>query len=99
MGHESSLQTPDDVAEAIRSELSKPSIKDWVGPTTTVNIRKLDCTRDWRNHLPSLGVKLEGGLLRDDEGNHLFLSMLRRGQAVSNYDVSVFLVALVNWVS
>ena len=79
IGHESSLQDPADVSEAIAQELSKPSIKDWIGPNTRVCVRKLDCTRDWRNHLPSLGIKLEGGLLKDDEGNHLFLSMRRRG--------------------
>lgn len=79
MGCESDIQDPDDVAAAITSELSKPSMKDWIGPSTMVCVTKLDCTRDWRNHLPSLGVKLEGGLLKDDEGNHLFLSMRRRG--------------------
>lgn len=66
--------------DAIKDELTKPSIKDWVGPTTTVNVRKLNNTRDWQNHVSSTGVKLEGGLLRDDEGNHLFLAMQRRGK-------------------
>ena len=56
IGHESSLQDPADVSEAIAQELSKPSIKDWIGPNTRVCVRKLDCTRDWRNHLPSLGI-------------------------------------------
>ena len=66
-------------AAAIAHELSKPSIKDWIGPSTQVSVRKLNATRDWRNHLPSLGVKLEGGLLKDEDGNHLFLAMRRRG--------------------
>ena len=65
--------------DAIRQELCKPSIRDWLGTNVEVNIWKLSATRDWRHTLPNLGVKLEGGLLRDDQGNHLFLSMLRRG--------------------
>ena len=67
------------MAAAIAHELSKPSIKDWIGPSTQVSVRKPNATRDWRNHLPSLGVKLEGGLLKDEDGNHLFLAMRRRG--------------------
>ena len=66
--------------DAIREELSKPSIRDWLGTNVELNIWKLSATRDWRHTLPNLGVKLEGGLLRDDLGNHLFLSMLRRGR-------------------
>lgn len=80
MGHESDLLCPGDVMEAITSELSKPSIRDWIGPHTRVQIRKLDCTRPWRAHLPNLGIRLEGGLLRDSSGNHLFLAMQRRGK-------------------
>lgn len=68
-----------DVMEAIRDELNKPSIKDWIGVNTQVHVCKLDSTRAWRDHIPGLGVKLEGGLLRDDSGNHLFMAMLRRG--------------------
>ena len=64
---------------AIRTELAKPSVRDWIGTGVAVNVMKLNATRAWRDHLPSVGVKLEGGLLRDDTGNHLFLSMLRRG--------------------
>ena len=79
MAHESSLQNIDDVAAVIQHELSKPSIRDWIGPSCRVNVRKLECAHDWRSHLPSLGVKLEGGLLVDQSGNHLFLSMQRRG--------------------
>ncbi len=40
----------------------------------------MNCTRDWRNHIPSLGVKLEGGLLKDDTGNHFFMTIQRRGK-------------------
>lgn len=65
---------------AINDELTKPSIRDWIGPSTHVNVRKLNCTRDWKDHVSGTGVKLEGGLLRDDEGNHLFLAMQRRGR-------------------
>lgn len=79
MGNESSLQDPGDVAAAITHELCKHSIKDWVGPATAVHVEKLNATRDWAGHLPNLGVKLEGGLLKDSSGNHLFLSMQRRG--------------------
>lgn len=80
----SSLQDIDDVIRVIESELSKASIKDWIGPATKVQVQKLSCTRDWRNHLPGLGVKLEGGLLKDESGNHMFLSMRRRGLVVQN---------------
>lgn len=79
MAHESSIQSDADVVSIIQDELTKPTIKDWLGSGTRVAVRKLDSTRDWRNHLPALGVKLEGGLLKDDTGNHLFLSMQRRG--------------------
>eukprot|EP00435_Cladocopium_sp_Y103_P006304 s5416_g2.t1 len=64
--------------DTIRSELSKPSIRDWLGSNVKINVWKLSATRAWRNHMPGLGVKLEGGLLRDDTGNHLFISLLRR---------------------
>lgn len=70
--------------QAIRKELSKQSVRDWLGTNVVLNIRKLSATRDWRNHIPSLGVKLEGGLLRDDTGNHMFLSLLRKGTELSN---------------
>ena len=79
VGHQQQIQDVDDVMDAIRDELTKPTMRDWVGPNTVINVCKLDATRGWRDHIPSLGVKLEGGLLRDDEGNHMFLSMLRRG--------------------
>lgn len=82
MGNQQQLQDVQDVIEVIEDELSKPTIRDWVGPTTHVTVTKLDATRAWRQHLPGLGVKLEGGLLRDTEGNHMFLSMLRRGGGV-----------------
>ena len=65
---------------AINDELTKPSIRGWIGPSTHVNVCKLNCTRDWKDHVSGTGVKLEGGLLRDDEGNHLFLAMQRRGR-------------------
>ena len=79
MGQESDLQNVDDVAAAITHELAKPTIKDWLGSSTHVQVKKLSCTRDWRNHFPDLGVKLEGGLLVDESGNHLFLCMRRQG--------------------
>ena len=79
MSNEDSLQNDTDVIAAVKDELTKSSIKDWLGPQTKVLVSKLNCTRDWRQRLPSLGVKLEGGLLRDDTGNHMFLSMQRRG--------------------
>jgi len=72
------------VISAISDELTKPSIRDWIGPSTQVNVRKLNRTRDWKAHVSGTGVKLEGGLLRDDEGNHLFLAMQRRGRHFEN---------------
>ena len=82
VGCEQNIQSADDVVSVVHDELSKPSIKDWVGCGTRLRVEKLDCTRDWRGHLPSLGIKLEGGLLRDDTGNHFFLSMMRRGSSI-----------------
>lgn len=79
---QSDLQDPTDVIAAIHDELTKPSIRDWIGPSTTVNVRKLNCTRNWKDHVSGTGVKLEGGLLRDDEGNHMFLAMQRRGEGL-----------------
>ena len=79
MGCEDSLQDVRDVQEAIRDELLKPTIKDWVGPSTRVVVSQLDNTRAWKDHVSGLGVKLEGGLLKDEEGNHFFLSLQRRG--------------------
>lgn len=80
VANKTQLLDVDDCMEAIRTELRKPSIQDWLGGSNvTVNVQKLSATRDWRSQIPSVGVKLEGGLLRDDTGNHLFLSMLRRG--------------------
>lgn len=64
---------------AVKDELSKPSIKDWIGCNTRLRVDKLNCVRDWRNHLPNTGIKLEGGLLRDDTGNHFFMSLQRQG--------------------
>ena len=64
----------------VKDELSKPTIKDWLGPNSRLRVEKLDSTRDWRQHLPTQGIKLEGGLLRDDTGNHFFMSLQRRGQ-------------------
>lgn len=79
MAYEDSLQNDTDVVSVLQDELTKASIRDWLGPRTRVSVAKLNVTRDWRQHLPGLGVKLEGGLLKDDTGNHLFLSMQRRG--------------------
>ena len=79
IGCESNLQDPQDVMTCIRDELGKPSIRDWLGTTTRLKVEKLDCTRDWRQHLPSTGIKLEGGLLKDNTGNHVFFSMRRQG--------------------
>lgn len=79
VGCESNIQDADDVVRIITDELCKPSIKDWVGPSTRVRVEKMNCTRDWRNHIPALGVKLEGGLLKDDTGNHFFMTIQRRG--------------------
>lgn len=76
---QSHLQSVDDCLVAIRAELSKPTVRDWLGSNVEVNVERLCATHAWRDHLPSLGVKVEGGLLRDDTGNHLFLFMLRRG--------------------
>ena len=66
--------------DAIKDELQKATIKDWLGANTKVNVTKLDATRTWRDHIPGTGVKLEGGLLRDSEGNHLFMALLRKGR-------------------
>ena len=79
VANRSELQNVEDCMDAIRSELSKVTIRDWLGSNVKVNVWKLNAVRAWRDHLPGLGVKLEGGLLRDDTGNHLFLSMLRKG--------------------
>ena len=79
VSNQSELQDVDDCMGAIRSELAKPTVRSWIGTGVAVNVLKLDATRAWRDHIPGLGVKLEGGLLRDDTGNHLFLAMLRRG--------------------
>lgn len=79
IAHESGLLDPGDVMTAISSELSKPTMKDWIGHQTQVSVQKLDATRSWRSLLPGTGVKLEGGLLKDGTGNHLFLCMQRRG--------------------
>ena len=80
MSCESEILDPTDVIAVVRDELQKPTIKDWLGRGTTVSVQKLDSTRAWREHLPSLGIRLEGGLLRDSEGNHCFVCMQRRGQ-------------------
>ena len=77
--NQTELQNIDDCMEAIRVELAKQSIKDWIGANVVVNVKQLDATRAWRDHIPNLKVKLEGGLLKDDSGNHVFLSLLRRG--------------------
>ena len=79
VANESGLLDPDDVISTISSELSKPTIKDWIGNRTRVSVKKLNATRSWRSHLPGVGIKLEGGLLKDESGNHLFLCMQRRG--------------------
>lgn len=65
--------------KVVLDELCKPSIKNWVGASSRIKVEKLDATRDWRAHLPSTGVKLEGGLLKDDTGNHFFMFLQRRG--------------------
>ena len=88
VGFESSIQDPDDVVSIIRDELSKASIRDWTGPSTRVIVQKVNSTRDWRNHLPAAGIKLEGGLLRDDSGNHMFLSLQRRGDRRLNINMT-----------
>lgn len=80
MGCEQNLQDPDDVATIVNEELCKSSIRDWVGQNTRIRVERMCATHDWRNHLPTLGVRLEGGLLKDDTGNHLFLSLQRRGR-------------------
>ena len=81
VGFEDELLEPLDVIQAIRDELSKPTTKDWIGRGVRVTVEKMDCTRNWRSHVSGTGVKLEGGLLKDDAGNHLFLCMQRRGGA------------------
>ena len=40
---------------------------------------QLNANNSPRSHLPGVGIKLEGGLLKDESGNHLFLCMQRRG--------------------
>ena len=80
VGYEQNIQSADDVVTSERDELCKPTIRDWIGPATRIRVERLNATRDWRGHIPSLGVKLEGGLLRDDTGKHFFLSMQRRGE-------------------
>lgn len=82
MANESGILDPDDCINAVRSELEKPTIKEWIGGSTRVSVQKLDATRAWRTQMPKTGVRLEGGLLKDDTGNHLFMCMQRRGQAL-----------------
>lgn len=60
VGNRQQLQNVEDVIETIADEFSKPSIRDWLG-NAKVNVCKLDSTRAWRQHIPNLGVKLEGG--------------------------------------
>ena len=81
--NQSHLQDPEDAMAAIRAELTKPTIKDWLGSEVKVLVTKMDATLDWRKQIPSLGLKIEGGLLKDESGNHLFLSLLRKGAEVT----------------
>lgn len=85
VGCEQKIQTADDVVRVVSDELNKPSIKDWIGPSTRVRVEKMDSTRDWRGHIPALGVRLEGGLLKDNTGNHFFMAMRRRGLGLTKY--------------
>ncbi|CAE6950458.1 unnamed protein product [Symbiodinium sp. CCMP2592] len=79
IANESKLLNPDDVCHVLLSELQKASMRAWLGPNTEVLVERLVCVRDWRNHLPTIGVGLEGGLLKDSSSNHMFFFMLRRG--------------------
>ena len=51
----------------------------WLGLDTEVIVERMLCVRDWRNHIPKIGIKLEGGLLVDSSSNHMFFFMPRRG--------------------
>ena len=81
--NQSHLQDPEDAMVAIRAELTKPSIKDWLGSEVKVLVTKMDATLDWRKQIPALGLKIEGGRLKDESENHLFLSLLRKGAEVT----------------
>ena len=97
VAHESTLQNDADVISVIQDELSKPTLKDWLGSQTRLAVRKLDGTHDWLSHLPGLvKVKLKGGLLKDDTGNHLFLALQRRGSQLEQ-TLKVFFCLVVWW--
>jgi hypothetical protein len=93
VGCEQKIQTADDVVRVVSDELNKPSIKDWIGPCTRVRVEKMDSTRDWREHIPALGVKLEGGLLKDNTGNHFFMTMRRRGLGLTKYSCPMWFLS------
>ena len=74
------MLTDMDMVRIIRDECNKPGLREWIGLHTEVNVYKTHVYHGWREHMPKLGVKLEGGLLEDASGNHLFMSMLHQGR-------------------
>ena len=71
------LLEPAAVVQVLREELERRSVKDWLG-VHKINVSKLDAARNWQEHLRSLRVHFEGGLLEDAASNHMFLFMQKR---------------------
>ena len=72
----------DDIVDVIRMELSKPGIKNWIGPGTEVVVSKVEAYYPWKAHLEQhIRIKTGGGLRDDSTANHMYLVMLRRGVA------------------
>ena len=69
----------EDTVATIKAELSRPGVRAWLGSTTELHVEKLDVVRCWRDHWKSQGIGLEGGLLEDSTGNHVFLMMQNKG--------------------
>ena len=65
------------VASKIKMILEKPTLQDFFNGAE-VSVEVLDGCRDWLSWSASLGAVLEGGLLRDDTGNHAFIFLCRK---------------------
>ena len=77
------LLSPQSVISVLVAELERPGLKGWIGTSTLVRVYKLDCVRPWNRHYNEQRVGLSGGLRSDDSANHVFINMLRRGQAIT----------------
>ncbi|CAE6970633.1 unnamed protein product [Symbiodinium natans] len=63
------------MVKIVAAEASRPGLKRWLGEETLVKTMKTNSVRAWSAHLEQLRVGYEGGLLKDDTGNHFFLAM------------------------